>query len=512
MHLSRSDNNCTSRQRLAKVLTWSGITMVAAAAIILPQTIAFGFVQAAPPDVVSITGNMRDFKKNHTDFNVVPAGGSGHYAMNVALDLPVSGRPEFRGTGFQVSSQWRDGASNPIAPHLYGGGVGLIKLASAPTISGGTTVDTWDSSDGPYGGGNVGPAPGFYEGAEMPVITVPPDLIALPNLGNLPYSGAGTVTLGGSVDLHCDTLSIKDGCTLEIDGNVKILCETMFEMKDDASISFTAGSTLEIYTMGDVSLADATINSNGFDPSAFTIYHLGSNPMIIGDGADVIASIIAPNGGLLVADDGEFFGTYTGSTLTLANEAGFHIDETMPLDACGNQLADTKGTAGAVSAGGITSAESYDEWYRDKMGTNLSMPHTIDLIRDGTGIYEFTSNEFYPIDGMLFGNQGDAHNNYFTFTFTAYFTYEQCVDQYFEFMGADDAWLFVDSSLAIDLGGIIPGTNQRVDMDRLELVDGQVYPIQFFYAHRNPSQAIFSVKTNIPLIGTETQSVNAAFD
>jgi len=283
-------------------------------------------------------------------------------------------------------------------------------------------------------------------------------------------------------------------------------------MKDDASIAFTPGSTLEIYTMGDVSMVDATINSNGFDPSAFTIYHLGPNPMLIGDGADVIASIIAPDGGLLVADNGEFFGTYTGSTLTLSNDAGFHIDEKMPLDACGNQLADTKGIKGVDSTGGITSVLSFDEWYRDEMGTNLSMPHTIDLVRNGAGIYEFTSNEFYPIDGQLFGNQGEAHNNYFTFTFTAYFTYEQCVDQFFEFMGADDAWLFVDNSLAIDLGGIIPGTNQRVNMDRLELVDGQSYKIQFFYAHRNPSQAIFSVRTSIPLIGTDTQSVNAGFD
>ncbi len=489
-------------------VTWSGMAVLGVVVCVVSQPRASGMWPPPPPDVVSLTGTIRDFKKNHVDFNIT--GLAGHYAMNVALDLGAEDRPTFRGTGFRVDTQWRDGVSNPIAPHLYGGGVGLVKLASAPTIGGGTTVDTWDSSVGPYGGGNVGPAPGFYDGAEMPVVTVPPDLMAMANEGPVIYNSGGTVTR--NTDLRCDTLSIRDSTTLEIDGNVRILCETLFEMKDKASIAFTPGSTLVIYTLGDVDLVDATINSSGFDPDAFTIYHLGSNPMRIGDGADVIASIIAPDGGLLVADNGEFFGTYTGSTLTLTGSAGFHIDESMPLDSCGVLLNDSKGTAGIASTGGIDSADSFGQWYRDVLGMNLSAPHTIDLVRDGAGIYEFISNEFYPIDGQLHGNQGDPHNNYFTFRFTAYFTYEACGAQFFEFMGSDDAWLFIDRSMAIDLGGIMPGTDQHVDLDRLGLVDGEMYAMQFFYAHRNPTQAMFRVRTNVPLIGTEAESVNASFD
>lgn len=505
-----TDKDVRNGKVIRTAVTWSGMAVLGVVACVLSQPRASGMMQAPPPEVVSLIGTIRDFKKNHVDFNVT--GLAGHYAMNVDLDLGAEDRPTFRGAGFRVDTQWRDGVSNPIAPHLYGGGVGLVKLASAPTLSPGATVDTWDSSLGPYGGGNVGPAPTFYTGAEMPTIEVPADLEASANVGNVLYNGLGGAWPNPLIaDLHCDDLVIKDVATLQIDGDIRILCETLFDMRDDASISFTPGSSLVLYTKGIVSIQDATINSGSYDPNVFTIYHLGTTDIRIGDEADVIATIVAPNAGLSIEDGANFYGTYEGQTLNVANLGGFHLDESMPLDACGVLLNDARGTAGIASTGGIDSADSFGQWYRDVLGMNLSAPHTIDLVWNGT-FYEFTSNEFYPIDGQLHGNQGDPHNNYFTFRFTAYFTYVACDAQFFEFMGSDDAWLFIDRSMAIDLGGIIPGTDQHVDLDRLGLVDGEVYAMQFFYAHRNPTQAIFRVRTNVPLIGTEAESVNASFD
>ncbi|MEE9295515.1 MAG: fibro-slime domain-containing protein, partial [Phycisphaerae bacterium] len=506
MRYGGTNTHRASDKVVLTTLTWLVLVVVAVGAFLLPGTFASAVLPPPPPDVVHLTGTIRDFKKNHVDFNVT--GLAGHYAMNVALDLGADDRPTFRGTGFRVATQWRDSVSNPIAPHLYGGGVGLVKLVGDPTISGGATVDTWDSSVGPYGGPNVGPAPTFYTGAEMPTIEVPADLEASFNEGTRLYSGNATFALNS--DLHCNELKINKDATLQIDGEIRILCETLFEMKDDASISFTPGSSLVLYTKGIVTIQDATINSGSYDPNVFTIYHLGNTDIRIADDAAVTATIVSPNAGLSIEDDSNFYGTYEGQTLNVANLGGFHLDESMPLDPCGVLLNDSKGSAGISSTGGIDSADSFGQWYRDVLGMNLSMPHTIDLVRDGGGIYEFISNEFYPIDGQLHGNQGDAHNNYFTFRFTAYFTYEACNAQFFEFMGSDDAWLFIDRSMAIDLGGIIPSTDQHVDLDRLGLVDGEVYAMQFFYAHRNPTQAMFRVRTNVPLIGTEAESVNAS--
>ena len=81
--------------------------------------------------------------------------------------------------------------------------------------------------------------------------------------------------------------------------------------------------------------------------------------------------------------------------------------------------------------------------------------------------------------------------------FTVEFMYESCTAQFFEFKGSDDAWLFVEGGLGLDIGGVVPGTIQHLDLDRLDLVDGQVSKLHFFFAHRSPGTPTFNIRTNI---------------
>ena len=154
--------------------------------------------------------------------------------------------------------------------------------------------------------------------------------------------------------------------------------------------------------------------------------------------------------------------------------------------------------------------EAFDQWYRNVGGVNMSAPLTITLdntITADPDVYTYASNSFFPIDGQLFGNQGRSHNYHFTFELHSQFTYQG--GEVFSFTGDDDLWVFIDDTLAIDLGGVHGAMSASVNLDDLGLTVGETYSFDLFFAERHTTASNFRIDTSIVLEQTAVPAPGA---
>lgn len=145
-------------------------------------------------------------------------------------------------------------------------------------------------------------------------------------------------------------------------------------------------------------------------------------------------------------------------------------------------------------------AANFDQWFND--GPN-SQSEALDLqllpAPGEAGLFTYDDGEFFPIDGKLLGNEGRGHN--FHFTLEASTTFEYRGGEVFSFSGDDDMWVFINRRLAIDLGGLHRSLSANVRLDdfagQAGLIQGQVYPLHFFFAERHTIESHFTIRTSI---------------
>lgn len=415
--------------------------------------------QDNPPDVIKLAGVIRDFVPGHPDFAITDPAVMAHYVRNVGPTLDTTYRPVFIANGEEVTSQWYDEDGNPIEPY------------AGPGLPGGHfDVDVYDEPDATDEIYHKHEYDDTYDVTYVDVVNNPflggSDFDTVIGAGysnhlrleffNVHNSGSGTYTFDAGDGVQTGTTA--DGFTATFDP----------ALLTQLRVSFISLATLRPTKPKD-SQHDPVDRDDAFHLRMFDVV------------TDELVYELA------------VYHHYKEGEQTDDTPGGQD-------DACGVPLNDTAGTYGSAGGGAITDAESFDQWFRDELGTNQSTGHSIALQRDPEGVYEYMTDNFFPIDGQLQGNGGDSHNNYFTYTIAASFTYNQCTDQFFEFESNDDAWVFIDDKLAIDIGGVATPSRQYVAMDRLGLVDGQEYVLNFYFAHRrDAATALFEMRTNLVL-------------
>ncbi len=428
------------------------------------------------------------------------------------------------GIGWDVPTGFSDGEFTIVLDQWYEADMwqdnvhtqscqGVVLVESAPIFLNKAYADTYDSAAGPYDPETAGPAPAFVTGSTMPELTEPS--LSVPWTPSYILTKKQVTTLGH--DIHTDEFRLRNGHTLQIDGDVTILVEKAFELNNSSKLELMPGATLKLYFKGSASVEQASgLNQASQDPSRVQIFNLGSDPFVVRNHNMVFASLVSPDAPLVIENNTDFFGSVVAQSVHMRNSSGLHIDGLPTAD--GAILAPTTAVAtpgaapgcldphdtlaefGLPHDGAITSQAWFQTWFNSSMQSRADSRSMVMAWSKETSSWRFKSADFRPIDGALYGaGTPAARNGTYTVLVDASFDFAECSELFFELAADGDAWVFIDGQLILDMGGVQDGDRQLLELDRLELDPKVGHRLLLCFAHRTDEAADFEIHTNLDL-------------
>lgn len=459
----------------------------------------------APPESFPLIGIVRDFRPGHPDFAESAVDELKYSAGNIASMIDGSDLPIYQGGGVEVDKPARDAKGRAIAPRMTSATpVTDFKIAGGKVLNNDkpmaariTVLGAAISAGGAYDlmvttriniGSNAYMPFGSFEEAVGGNVNdnANPRHVVLPSMI---WPGTELTVDGRSWNRNNPGYSSPNNSDWheEMTINSAVPKGQVFALRDGDNVPQVGGF------MGQ---ADAKAMLSGyFDPA--------TERMTLKDNQVVYLFEL----GVTDPSSAAFDSQDLVVLVDLASDPSYWDSPDTPVAPCVT-INDTPAELDGPDGGGISSASTFGQWFNRAQGENLSDKLTLMMKRDPDGVYVYTTDDWHPIDGDLYGNQGEDHNRGFTFMFDGACTYEGCGKQFIEVICDGDAWMFVNGQLVLDLGGFHKGEGQFVDMDRLGLKDGDPIRVQFFTAQRDEEHAAFTLKTNM-VLKSNINSVNA---
>ena len=228
-----------------------------------------------------------------------------------------------------------------------------------------STVDGFDSTQGPHGGANVNAnatistnSTWFYKivvqgtlngdayagvGAKVNwvihvtgtitgdkrTLSIPvpvPTVIAPTDMG--PVGGDVTYSSGTNVissDLHIKKLTITGNAVVQVSGPVTIYCEDTVTIAQQGQLTILPGGSLTMITQKGVQIMDNAQVNTGGDPTLVQ-WQMLQDTMQVSGNAQIYCQLQTYGGQLVVQNYGHFHGTFVGKRVKLQDQGGFHVD------------------------------------------------------------------------------------------------------------------------------------------------------------------------------------------